>query len=564
MRVGIIPDEINMPSVRSVFRMLEETLARRHEIVHRPLEYFFYASESKQKVMSEEFVRQCDLIAGRIDDKVFAAREQLERKPPIIGFLMGTMSRGAAEVAGWSRYLRSKDILIGNCEGDLGITRKFFNDKAQLRKLAFSFDETVFCPVDEQRRQAIRAEMRFKPTDKILLYSGRISLEKNVQSLIRVFSVLQDLVPDIHLVVVGGPFIVQFPAMGVFPLSSTGTLTRVMDELQVKQSQVHFIGGRGPAQLRELYAMADILLNFTLHHDENFGLAQIEAMACGTPVVGTSWGGLKDTIKDGVSGYQISTVVTDGGVKLNWWEAINRIIELLEDEEKLARFRETARAYALELSSYATYVETLESIVAECEQAGYGPSELVKTTEFARDYWLETLPNEFSPPSFQRGQKSFEMYKELITPYTGVTENTIPLGEPLTPEQLLVLASPVRIEGNVIRIDDPIFPLEFVMPEENQKTAEAIFAVLRTQPVISVESLQQRIPAPVQSCFQTTVRWMLAKGMLLRSKLMDNYIEPDMIGEQMGKPVFSIQPVDYTSDVVVVRKSSAAQTYAAS
>jgi hypothetical protein len=45
---------------------------------------------------------------------------------------------------------------------------------------------------------------------------------------------------------------------------------------------------------------------------------------------------------------------------------------------------------------------------------------------------------------------------------------------------------------------------------------------------------------------------------------MDNYIEPDMIGEQMGKPVFSIQPVDYTSDVVVVRKSSAAQTYAAS
>ena len=563
MRVGLIADQIEMPSVRGVFRMLEDTIARRHEIVHHPYEYFFSASESRQRALADELVRKCDLIAGRIDDKIFAAREQLDRRPPIIGFLMGTMSRGAAEVSGWSRYLRSTDILVGNCEGDLGITRKFFHN-ANLRKLHFSFDESVFYPVDEQRRQAIRAEMRFKPTDKILLYSGRISLEKNVQALIRLFSVLQDLIPDLHLVVVGGPFIVQFPAMGVFPLSSTGTLTRLMDELHVNKSQVHVIGGRGPAQLRELYAMSDLLVNFTLHHDENFGLAQIEAMACGTPVVGTSWGGLKDTIKDGETGYQISTVVTDSGVKINWWEAVNRIMSLLEDEEKLARFRENAHAHAMELCSYAHYVEVVDSIVAECEKLSHGPSELIRTTEFARDYWLETLPNEFSPPSFQRGQKSFEMYKELITPYTGVTENTIPNDEPLSPDQVLMLATPVRIEDNLIRMDDPIFPLECVMPEENQKTGEAIFEVLRKQPVMSVEALQQLIPASVQSCFQSTVRWMLFKGILLRGKLMDTYIEPDMLGERMGQPVFSIQSVDYTADVVVVRKSSSAQSYAAS
>ena len=543
--------------------MLEETLARRHEIVRHPYEYYFFASESRQRALAEELLRKCDLIVGKIDDKIFAAREQLDRRPPIIGFLMGTMSRGAAEVAGWSRYLRSNDILVGNCDGDIGITHKFFHN-AQLRKLAFSFDESTFRPVEPQRRDAIRAEMRFKPTDKILLYSGRISLEKNVHSLLRIFSVLQDLVPDLHLVVAGGPFIVQFPAMGVFPLGSTGTLTRLMDELQVKQSQVHFIGGRGPAQLRELYAMADIVVNLTLHHDENFGLAQIEAMACGTPVVGTSWGGLKDTIKHGETGYQISTVVTDSGVKLNWWEAINRIISLLEDEATLAHFRENSRAFALELSSYNHYVETLESIVAECEKHMQNPGEPVKVTDFAREYWLETLPNEISPPSFQRGQKSFDMYKELITPYTGVTENIVTNDEPLQPDHLLVLAAPVRIDGNSISIDDLIFPLECVIPDENQKTGDAILAVLRNQPVISVESLQQLIPASLQSCLQSTLRWMLTKGILLRSKLMDAYIEPDMLGDRMGRPVFRIQSVDYTSDVVVIRKSSSAQSYAAS
>jgi glycosyltransferase involved in cell wall biosynthesis len=561
MRIGIVPDEINMVSVKSVFQVLEQTLARHHEIIHRPLEYF-YASSSKQNAMCEEFVRNCDLLAGRIDEKILAAREQLERRPPLLGFLMGTMSRGAAEMSAWARYLRSTDIIVGNCDGDVGITSKFFTN-ATVRKLPFSIDESTFFPIAEQQREAIRAEMRFKPSDKILLYCGRISLEKNLHTLLRIFSVLQDLVPDLHLVIAGDPVLIQFQAMGVYPLSSTGILMKLMNELRIKKDQVHFIGGRGSTQLRDLYAMADVLVNLTLHHDENFGLAQVEALACGTPVVGTSWGGLKDTIKHGETGYQISTVVTDSGVKLNWWEAVNRIISLLEDEETLARFRERSRTYALELSSHAHYAETLESFVAEAEALSRGPSEPLQLTEFARQYWLECLPNDFSPPSFQRGPKSFELYKELITPFTGVTENTIGNDEPFRPDQLLVLAAAVRIEQNLLKLDDPIFPLEFVMPEANQPTAEAVLAVLRKQPVVAIEDLQQQLPAAVQSCLQSTLKWMIEKGIVLRARLMDAYIEPDMIGEQMGQPVFTIQPVDFMSDVIVIRQTGSAQSYAA-
>jgi len=562
MRVGIVPDEINMVSVKSVFHVLEQTLARHHEIVRRPLEYF-YASTSKQKTLCEEFVQSCDLLAGRIDDRILLAREALDRRPPLIGFLMGSMSRGAADMASWVRYLRSNDIIVGNCDGDVGITSKFFTN-AQIRKLPFSIDETTFCPIDEPQRRAIRAEMRFKPSDKVLLYCGRISLEKNLHTLLRIFSVLQDLVPDIHLVVAGDPAMIQFQAMGVYPLSSTGMLMKLITELRINPEQVHFIGGKGTTQLRDLYAMADVLVNLTLHHDENFGLAQVEALACGTPVVGTSWGGLKDTIKHGETGYQISTVVTDSGVKLNWWEAINRIISLLEDESTLAQFRENSRVHALELSSLARYTETVDAMVAECEELSRGPSEPLQLTDFAREFWQECLPTEFSPPSFQRGPKSFDLYKQLIAPYTGATENTILNEEPLGPEQLVVLAAAVRLEENLIRIDDPIFPLEFTLPEANRKTGDAIFAVLRKQPVISVESLQQLLAGPLQSCFQSTVKWMLEKGIVLRSRVMDASIEADMVGERMAQPVFSIQTVDFTTDVIVIRQSGSAQSYAAS
>ena len=534
MKVGIVPDEIVMVSVNSVFHVLEQTLARKHEIVHRPVEYFF-APPSRQQALCEEFVRQCDLIVGRIDDQILVAREQCEPRPSMIGFLMGIMSRGAAEMSTWCKHLRTTDIIVGNCDGDVAITRKFFTN-AQIRKLPFSIDDATFTPLDEQRRQAIRTEMRFKPTDKILLYPGRITLEKNLHTLFRIFSVLQDLVPDIHLVLAGDPFTIHFGAMGVYPLNSGATLMKLMNELHIKQEQVHFLGGKSSSQLRDLYAMADIVVNLTLHHDENFGFAQVESIACGTPVIGTSWGGLKDTIKHGETGYQISTVVTESGVKLNWWEAINRIISLLEDDETMARFRENGRPYALELSARANYTERLDAIVAECEEMMQGSSEPLKLSDFAREYWLECHPTEFSPPLFQRGERSFKMYTRLIAPYTAINENTIAIDKPVKPDQLLVLATPVRSEGPLIKMDDPIFPLEFLIPEANFKAGEAILAVLRQQPVISIENLQQLLPAAVQSCFQSTVKWMLQKGIVIRTRLMDASIEPDMIGEQWAGP----------------------------
>src|SRR5262249_33854666 len=358
MKIGLITEVVGWNSMRYMYGGLTQALARHHEVIYRPFEYF-YASRQRQEELLQDFLLSCDLLIGRADSKVLETRGHIGKDLPLICFLVGTMSRGAMDIAPVTRYLKSTDILVGNCTGDIEILRKFFTG-AQIRNLPFAFDESAFYPADEDERQAIKAKMGFKKADKILLYSGRVTIEKNLHTVLKLFSALKNLIPDLHLVVAGQFRDNPFHEFGVYSVNIAGTFAQLVHELRLKPNCVHFVGSKSAAQLRDIYVVADVLVNMTLHHDENFGFAQVEATACGTPVVGTSWGGLKDSIKDGETGYQVSAVVTGSGIKVNWWEAINRIVYLLTDEAARRQFSERCRTFAIEKFSMARYSEILE------------------------------------------------------------------------------------------------------------------------------------------------------------------------------------------------------------
>jgi len=561
MRVGLIAEGLGMVSLKYVFQAVEEGLsAKGHKVIHRPME-FFYASPRRRDELHEEFLRNSDLLIGRIDEAVLRVRERAVRQPPLIGYMLGTMSRGASDLARLYRFLKSTDVFVGNCTGDVEIARNFFSN-AQVRLLPFSFDETTFYPADESLRQSIKEEMNFGPDDRILLYSGRMTLEKNLHTLLKLFSVLQDLVPNLHLIIAGELENVAFAQNGVYSLDITATIMRLMEELRLNAGAVHFLGKKNPKELRNLYAIADLAINMTLHHDENFGFAQVEAMACGTPVVGTSWGGLKDTIKHGETGYQISTVVTDSGVKINWWEAINRIVHLLEDDEAMQQLRQHCPAHAKQMFSKTRYAETLDSIITDCVKNARNGSEPVKLTPFGDQYWLECQPRSSLPPPYQRGPHSFALYKELIGPFTGTTDNSIPEDNALQPDQLLLLAVPTRLEQSTIQPDDPLYPIPITVPEEYLPYCGPALEIFRKEPVIQVQRLETLLRDSMNGSstnghsnngLRETVKWLLSSGVLLRTKLIDESLTPDIVDERMGKPLFSIQNIDYKTDVIVIR-----------
>jgi glycosyltransferase involved in cell wall biosynthesis len=71
---------------------------------------------------------------------------------------------------------------------------------------------------------------------------------------------------------------------------------------------VEFAGALGPASLRDAYRHAQALV---LPAEEDFGIAPVEAMACGRPVVALNRGGATESVRDGVTGFLVDRLDPD-------------------------------------------------------------------------------------------------------------------------------------------------------------------------------------------------------------------------------------------------------------
>ncbi len=121
----------------------------------------------------------------------------------------------------------------------------------------------------------------------VLLYVGRLALEKNLFLLLDVFRLIKPLFPEASLVLAGD-----------------GPLRSHLQSLAFRaglSSSLHFLGRVEPGELRHVYASADLLVFPST--TETQGLVLLEAMAAGLPVVAARAGGAVDVVEDGRNGF---------------------------------------------------------------------------------------------------------------------------------------------------------------------------------------------------------------------------------------------------------------------
>ena len=74
------------------------------------------------------------------------------------------------------------------------------------------------------------------------------------------------------------------------------------------------LDGRKAEDRLTAWAGADVFCSLSDNIQETFGIVPIEAMAAGLPVVVSDWDGYKDTVRDGIDGFRIPTVMPQAGL----------------------------------------------------------------------------------------------------------------------------------------------------------------------------------------------------------------------------------------------------------
>jgi D-inositol-3-phosphate glycosyltransferase len=151
---------------------------------------------------------------------------------------------------------------------------------ARLQVIPNGVDLAHFSPRPAER--SIWRE-RLRVGDKlVVLYVGRICEQKGSDLLISAYRNLKERLPDIALVMVGPAR--QFGN----PLGD-----RLIDELRAAGGV--YVPPVTDEELPGVYNAADILAMPT-RELEMFGMAAVEAQACGIPVLASDHGGLKETV----------------------------------------------------------------------------------------------------------------------------------------------------------------------------------------------------------------------------------------------------------------------------
>lgn len=114
----------------------------------------------------------------------------------------------------------------------------------------------------------------------IILYVGSLTENKGIHVLINAFKIISTNIPDYKLQIVGDGYYVK-------------ELVKLVRELEL-EDRIEFTGAQPQTYVADMMRKASILVLPSL--SEGLGVVLLEALASGTPVVGTNIGGIPDVI----------------------------------------------------------------------------------------------------------------------------------------------------------------------------------------------------------------------------------------------------------------------------
>jgi glycosyltransferase involved in cell wall biosynthesis len=255
----------------------------------------------------------------------------------------------------------------------LGISRVVL---PQLPVIPLGIHTTDFAYTSDQKAAA-RADLGVSPDALVVLFMGRLSFHAKAHPL-AMYQALEAAAQasgkSVVLVECGwhaNDFIAKAYADAA--------------RLACPSVRVVTLDGRKAEDRKTAWAGADIFCSLSDNIQETFGIVPIEAMAAGLPVVVADWDGYKDTVRHGVDGFRIPTLMPQAGLG-----------------------RDLANRHALQTDTYDMYCGHTCSLVAVDVQA---------TAEaFEKLFNSPKLRRQMGEAGKQRAQQVYD-WKPIISQY---------------------------------------------------------------------------------------------------------------------------------------------------
>lgn len=206
--------------------------------------------------------------------------------------------------------IEKSDIVTAVSEALAKETYELITAKKSINVVYNFVDERIYTKQDSKR---LKENFGIKDNEKVIIHVSNFRPVKRVKDIILTFEKIENTMPAKLLLVGDGP---EMPK-----------IMNLVDQLQLNESVI-FLGKQD--NLVELYSISDLLL--LLSEKESFGLVALEAMACGTPAIGTNIGGIPEVIAHGRTGF----ICELGNIE----QISSCAIKLLQDENLHKKFSE--------------------------------------------------------------------------------------------------------------------------------------------------------------------------------------------------------------------------------
>lgn len=258
--------------------------------------------------------------------------------------------------------IRNASLILGVSDYITGKIRGGFPEQSIICKTIFNGVQVQALDVSH-----IIEQKRVKPLT--ILFVGRLTPEKGIHDLIDAFILVSEQFPASVLRIIGpdsrtpSEYIVDLtedPKVSELKKFYTESYVQILRERIPAhlRMNIEFPGRLPHAQLEQHYSQADVLVNPSL--SESFGMALVEAMERGIPVIGTKVGGMPEIIVPGETGF----LVEPGDV-----QALARtIIQLFADDSLRKKLGDAARIHAIKQFSWDRIAKNIfEAYEAVCQ-----------------------------------------------------------------------------------------------------------------------------------------------------------------------------------------------------